>query len=692
MYREKIMTICRRTKIIFPWLLLLSFILVVTLNGNQTTSETPSQREARMQWWKEARFGMFIHWGLYAIPAGEWEGRTDYGEWIRTSAQIPLEVYDQFVPRFNPVRFDAEQWVRFAKEAGMKYIVITSKHHDGFCLFDSKYTDFDIMSTPFKRDILKELSLACRKYGIKLCFYYSIMDWHHPDYLPRREWETHRTVQGAVFERYVTSMKNQLKELLTNYGPIGVLWFDGEWEGTWNNKYGKEIYDFARQLQPSIIVNNRVTTGRQDLKGFAVEGEFAGDFGTPEQQIPATGIPGMDWETCMTMNDHWGYNKNNDNWKTPQTLIRNLVDIVSKGGNYLLNVGPTSQGLFPQPSIDSLNAIGQWMKVNGEAIYATHSSPFRFLQWGRCTRKEIDSGVRLYLHVFQWPNDRKIVIPNIFNQPRNSYLLSDPNKKPLPITRNEDGIIIELPFQAPDPYVAVVVLDVNGKLDISNPPVFSSMYKIFIDSLLVSIKSDRESQEIRYTLDGSIPRKDSLLYTGPISLNTTTLITARCFRDGKPVSETVHEQYKKVIPLSPVSLVNPSNGINYKYYEGDWDVLPDFSKLTPIKSGELETLDITTANSPDKFAFRFTGYIEVSSDDVYTFSTNSDDGSRLYIDDTLVVDNDQLHGPMEREGVIALSSGFHPICIEYFEKTGGELLEAYIKGSRSEKQVLKIYK
>ena len=177
-----------------------------------------------MEWWREARFGMFIHWGLYSIPAGAWEDKTTHGEWIRQTAQIPIEVYDQFIGEFNPLKFDADEWVRMAKAAGMKYIVLTSKHHDGFCLFNSNYTDFDIMNTPFKRDVLKELADACRDQGIKLCWYHSIMDWHHPDYLPRRSWED-RSADGAELDRYITYMKNQLKELITNYGDIGVLWF-----------------------------------------------------------------------------------------------------------------------------------------------------------------------------------------------------------------------------------------------------------------------------------------------------------------------------------------------------------------------------------------------------------------------------------------------------------------------------------
>jgi alpha-L-fucosidase len=217
--------------------------------------------DERMKWWREARFGMFIHWGLYSIPAGTWGDKTTHGEWIRHTAQIPIKEYNKLVTEFNPIKFDADEWVRMAKAAGMRYIVITAKHHDGFSLFNSNATDYDIMSTKYKRDILKELATACREQGLKICWYYSIMDWHHPDYLPRRSWED-RTSDGAEIDRYIKYMKKQIKELVTNYGDIGVLWFDGEWEETWNHEYGQDLYNYVRSLNPNIIINNRVDVGR----------------------------------------------------------------------------------------------------------------------------------------------------------------------------------------------------------------------------------------------------------------------------------------------------------------------------------------------------------------------------------------------------------------------------------------------
>ncbi len=438
-----------------------------SVKNTEASSTLAVDHDARMGWWRDARFGLFIHWGLYAIPAGEWQGNTNHTEWIKHTAQIPHDQYDRLVSQFNPVKFDADHWVRSARAAGMKYIVITSKHHDGFCLFDSNYTDYDIMSTPFQRDIMKELAEASRRHGLRICWYHSIMDWYHPDYLPRRPWEQ-RSAEGANLDRYRTHLKNQVRELLTNYGPVGVMWFDGEWEDTWTHEHGQDLFHFVRGIDPRVIINNRVDKGRGGMAGLTTDERFAGDFGTPEQEIPATGLPGVDWETCMTMNDHWGYNRFDDSWKSAENLIRKLADIASKGGNFLLNVGPTASGEFPPPCIERLRAIGEWMDVNGEAIYGTQASPFASLPWGRCTQKRLDSGTtRLYLHVFDWPEDGCLLVPGIRNDPRWAALLSDTDCNPLPVARDDDALVIHLPEYAPDPINSVVILDIVGTPEVT---------------------------------------------------------------------------------------------------------------------------------------------------------------------------------------------------------------------------------
>jgi alpha-L-fucosidase len=414
--------------------------------------ETPAQRDARMKWFREARFGMFIHWGVYAVPAGTYHDKRigGIGEWIMNNGKIPVAEYRAFAKQFNPVKYDADEWVRTAKDAGMKYIVITSKHHDGFALFDSKATDWDIMdATPYGKDLLKQLSAACQRHGIKLGFYYSqAQDWTHPGGgVCGKHWDP---AQDGDMNAYIRNIAvPQVREILSNYGPISVLWWDTPCGMT------KEMADpliSLLRLQPGIIHNNRLGGG------------YHGDTETPEQFIPATGYPGRDWETCMTMNDTWGFKSYDDHWKPTATLIRNLVDIASKGGNYLLNVGPTSEGLIPAPSIDRLREVGAWMKLNGDAIYATTATPFKRLPWGRCTKKLSADGATLYLHVFDWPASGKLLVPGLKNAVQSAALLASGKK--LTATSAADGVILDVPADAPDQVSSTIVLKVKGPLEV----------------------------------------------------------------------------------------------------------------------------------------------------------------------------------------------------------------------------------
>lgn len=649
-------------------------------------AENQEHKDTRMAWWEEARFGMFIHWGLYAIPAGEWNGETNHAEWIRTTARIPYSVYDEFTKEFNPVKYDPDAWVRTARDAGMKYIVITSKHHDGFCLFDSKQTEFDVMSTPYQKDILDQLATACRKEGLKLCFYYSIMDWHHPDYIPRRGWETDRSSDDADFERYTSYLKAQIKEIMENYGDIGVLWFDGEWEETWTHERGKELYNYVRNLDPDIIINNRVDVGRSGMAGLTRPGEYAGDFGTPEQEIPPTGLPGIYWETCMTMNDHWGFNKRDTNWKNPGELIRKLSDIASKGGNFLLNVGPEADGSFPTRSVEILGAIGDWMNVYGDAIYGTAASPFKTLDFGRCTQKALQEDTRLYLHVFNWPANGILKVPGIYNSPEKAFLLDDPARDRLDVYRKEDALFIRLPDQAPNPVNSIVVLDILGKADISNPPVIDSENGIFVDLISINISSERENVQIRYTLDGSLPDTSSPMADGAIILRNSARIIARCFRDGEPVSDTTATTIYRVEPLPALQPEALVPGLYCEYYEGRWDSLPDFASLQPMKQIEVDAFTLEARNNNDHYGFLFEGYIDLPEDGVYEFYTDSDDGSQLFLNDRLVVDNDGLHGAQMAKGVIPLSKGLHKIKVTYFERDGNDNLNIYYDGPGFERK------
>ncbi|HEY6332920.1 MAG TPA: alpha-L-fucosidase, partial [Blastocatellia bacterium] len=419
------------------------------LDGNPVSpvDETQAAHDRRMHWWREARFGMFIHWGLYCVPAGEYEGKraNQTAEWIMSWADIPRAKYEEFLPQFDPEKFNAAEWVRIARNAGMKYIVITSKHHEGFAMYGSKVSKYNIVdATPFHRDPMKELAAECKKQGIKFCFYYSIMDWHHPSqYVDAKgkdptAGDGNNKIKAEAKAGYINYMKAQLKELVTGYDPA-VLWFDGEWIGWWTPDDGQDLYNYVRSLKPDIIINNRVGKSRNGMQGMSKGGEQVGDFGTPEQQIPPSGLAGVDWESCMTMNDTWGYGKNDNNWKSARTIVRNLIDIASKGGNYLLNVGPTSEGLIPEPSVERLAEVGKWMKANGESIYGTSASPFASgLPFGRATTK----GNKVYLQVFDWPADGELKVPAFGKQVKAAYPLAAPSSR-LKISGGKDGITID---------------------------------------------------------------------------------------------------------------------------------------------------------------------------------------------------------------------------------------------------------
>jgi alpha-L-fucosidase len=411
----------------------------------------------RIQWFQHDKLGMFIHWGPYSALGGEWKGQRtpvgDEAEWIMQRFNIPVAEYRERAREFNPVHFDADAWVALAKAAGMKYLVVTAKHHDGFAMYGSKVTKYNIVDwTPFHRDPLRELADACKKAGIRFCVYYSHReDWDHPDGYGNN-WDYDRSKKD--FARYLEEKsKPQLRELLSNYGPLGLVWFD---RGMDTPEHTREFVEIVRQLQPRCLINGRVGDYGLDLMG---DYQDMNDNG-----MPAGGLQEY-WETPQTLNTTWGYSRFDQQWKTPGDVIHRMVEIVSKGGNYLLNIGPTGDGTIPEPSAATLRKVGAWVQANGESIYGTSASPLPEQPWGRITVKSD----KLYLHVFSWPGDGVLRVPGLKNELRAAYALGDPSRK-LALHSANGSAAITLPARPLDEHDTVIVLQLRGT-PVVEPPV-----------------------------------------------------------------------------------------------------------------------------------------------------------------------------------------------------------------------------
>ena len=398
--------------------------------------ETRDQKDARMAWWTNAKYGMFIHWGLYAIPAD--------GEWHMRAKKVPYTEYSKLAEQFNPIKFNADTWMSIAHQAGMQYVVLTTKHHDGFAMFHSKASPYNVVdATPFKRDVVKELSEAAPRHDIRFCTYYSYLaDWGHPGGQAGCEhWDP--KYQDGDKRAYVTNIAlAQLKELLTNYGKIGVVWFDTDGSREITPDEAARTVEVLK-TQPQVIVDPRVPGVK-------------GDFETAEQHMPLH-RPKFDyWELCGTVNGAWGYT--GAKAKTLEKLLPYMITAWGMGGNVLMNIGPTQEGIIPEDSVERLKQIGDWLKINGESIYGSTGGPFDWLPWGTATRK----GDTLYLQVFKWPADGVLKVP-LSNSVSKAWLLADPKKTKLQVVKTENRLLIHLPKLAPDPVASVIALKVEGE-------------------------------------------------------------------------------------------------------------------------------------------------------------------------------------------------------------------------------------
>jgi len=411
------------------------------------STESVEDRDARMRWWR----GMFVHWGVYSTTGGLYKGQKlpNSAEWMMCRGKIPIAEYEQYATEFNPTKFDADKFVGLAKQAGMKYLVITAKHHDGFAMFGSECSDWDVVDrTPFGRDIMKELADACKKQGIRFGFYYSqAQDWHHPGGFGN-SWD--KTIKRVSSDEYVMNKAvPEVRQLLTDYGDIGIFWWDTP------RKMTRESFDALHSLtglQDNVITNDRLGE------------DYPGDYKTFERHIPDRAPVGKDWEVCMPISGSWGYKIGDDNFKSTTKLIRNLIEIASMGGNYLLNVSPTGEGILLPQAVERLEAVGEWMKVNGESIYGTQASPMGELEWGRCTSKESNGETTLYFHVYDWPADGKLVVPGLKNAVQNVSLLE--GGTPLKAESGDDGVSVSLPAEAPDEHASVIAIKVSGTLEV----------------------------------------------------------------------------------------------------------------------------------------------------------------------------------------------------------------------------------
>jgi len=664
------------------------------------------------QWFRDGKFGIFIHWGMYSVPAYCTVG--NYSEWYQNglengdSARIRYQkerfgnrTYYDLAKDFKAELFDPNEWAKIFEESGAKYIVLTSKHHDGYCLWPSKEANHDwgfpwnSVDVGPKRDLLGDLFKAVRKTSVHPGMYFSLYEWFNP------LWKTDKN-------KYISEhMWPQMKDLINNYKP-DVFWTDGDWDlsdTAWKST------EFLAWLYNDSPVKDRVVT--YDRWGSGIRFHHGAVF-TPEYQ-PNVDFEDHYWEESRGMGYSYAYNRAEDSWdySSTQSLILHLIDKVSRGGNFLLDIGPDSHGKIPPIMEERLLQIGEWMKINGEAIYNTvrWKTPS---QWSEGRRdynsKDVDFMLKLTIdpdpgyavkEVFytynpttnslyaifpKYPSDRKLVLKDI-SFPAGTLISFLSTKENVAWKQVGQNIVIDLPAYDPNkikaPYAYV--------LKIGNYGAFLKKPQIKVeyphDGLqpLVSFSAG-ENEMIRYTVDGSEPSEASLLYTKPFTLDKTGMVKAKAF-DAKSISSAVAEEnviryeWMKAVPVSGLK-----PGIRYKYFEPENNFSIGSVNGIAKTSGVAKNISLDKKERDDKFAFLFEGYIKISKDAAYTFYTSSDDGSVLYIDDTEVVNNGGEHGTQEKSGRVALKKGFHKIRVAYFDSGGGNSLSVKMQQDGGKKQ------
>ena len=668
------------------------------------------------QWWKDAKFGIFIHWGVYSVPAYSKKG--DYAEWYENglrngdSARIKYQkenygvrTYNDLVNDFHAELFNPDEWAKLIEKSGAKYVVLTSKHHDGFCLWPSKEADRDwgfpwnaVTAGPH-RDLLGDLFKAIRKTSVHAGMYYSLYEWYNPLWLTDKN-------------KYVSvHMWPQMKDLINTYKP-DVFWTDGGWDAsasTWKSK------EFLAWLYNESPVKNSVVT--YDRWGSGVRFHHCGVY-TPEYQ-PDLDFEDHPWEESRGMGASYGYNRNEDAWdyNSAQSLVLQLVDKVSRGGNFLLDIGPDAHGKIPPIMQERLLEIGKWMDINSEAIYNTVRWKTSS-QWSEGNRNyksqknedpvlkitiNPDSGYAvkeifytyspatnsLYAILPKYPSDKKLVLKDM-QIPAGTVITFLSTKENLQWQQQADNLVVSFPDYNANkikaPYAFVLKIENFGRFA-AKPKMNISYEKNSLNPVISFAKNN--DTKIYYTIDSGKPTNNSISYSAPFLINKTSVINAIAIEPNALPSTVLTHEVKVYHWMKPLKVKNLHPGISWKYYEPEGKISLESIENSPVKKeGIANEISEKVKQREEKYALQFNGYIKINNDGIYTFSTLSDDGSKLFIDGEEIVNNDDEHGAVEVLGEAALKRGFHKIKVIYFDGGGGNELRVYWSDGNKEKEPL----